>query len=650
MTFVIPDSKTTAADRLGYCVAAQEKLRRVHNEQSAKLKPQAMRQWIKGSFQPYSRQIIRELLTCRAEAQKALAEDAAGLALRDGSVVFPHGATWAEKLALTDVAVRQLADEDTSEKASVLPVRRHALKFAPPSEVLDEIVLPDLSARADEVDPYEDYTTYTETDPNNRFSVAENSIEVTALSQNEDAYVYDDKGAGHFTDFEHLVETNFDSFTGGDFPRLVVWGVANAIDDASGWATGLACYWLVYAGASNKRLYIEDTADGSKDYANSLSYPLWHYLTIDRSSSTITVYIRTGSHSGTLFDAISTSVSAATSYRYLYAASSWNVGNSRNITGDIRNLDLQEATTYDLTADDAAHAQSADSPTLEHVHDLAAAKATSAHAAETPALEHVHDLAAAKATHAHAAETPAVEHVHDLAAAEASSAHAAETPALEHVHDLVGAEATHAHAAETPVIALDAASLSADGAEHAHVAGSPALTRIYGLAGESCLHAHLSAATEGSGDYVRPPCWWPPGRDYPLLFPPQARSFLERHDLVRPLRLPGPRTGPYWWKLRRKPLVEPLPQPEHREAIQGEPVPDRGTTFAGPVPPFLARTGIIPGHQGPAPRVGPYWWKLRRLPLEAPLPLPEHQQVLQGEPVPDGGQTYDWPHPEFEQS
>src|SRR3990172_12759017 len=77
---------------------------------------------------------------------------------------------------------------------------------------------------------YEDFTTYTEVDPNNRFSVATNVITITELTRTEDAYIYKDQSAGHFSgDFEHLFKF---VFTAGanDTPVFLV-GLSNTIND-----------------------------------------------------------------------------------------------------------------------------------------------------------------------------------------------------------------------------------------------------------------------------------------------------------------------------------------------------------------------------------------------------------------------------------
>jgi len=348
MAFVIPGSKTTPADRLGYCVAAQEKLRRVHNEQSAKLKPQAMRAWIKGSFQPYSLEIARELLACRAECDKELATEAKSLAVSHGEVIFPPTAdTWAKQVALLDVVGRQVPADPTlvNERTAALLRETTARKHAPPAADLDEIPLPSLAGARGEVDPYEDYTTYDETDQNGDVTVAENTLTVSALRRDANTWVSYDHGAGHFDDFEHLVEFECTGSSGSG-AAVNPWAVANTEGDyvdVLGSNDALCLTWIESGGSYLIRIY--DTADNSNDSWSGAALSTDYYVTIERSDTTLTAYIRTGSHSGTLQDTISTSVNGATTYRYGYALQGFDSGTNgtSNWSGTISNLDLQEA-------------------------------------------------------------------------------------------------------------------------------------------------------------------------------------------------------------------------------------------------------------------------------------------------------------------
>ena len=60
---------------------------------------------------------------------------------------------------------------------------------------------------------------------------------------------------------------------------------------------------------------------------------------------------------------------------------------------------------------------------------------------------------------------------------------------------------------------------------------------------------------------------------------------------------------------------------------------------------FLTRIGALDPTVGPLPRFSPSSLRAHSIPLQPPLPWPEYQQHLHGDPVPDRGQTLDWPHP-----
>jgi hypothetical protein len=62
---------------------------------------------------------------------------------------------------------------------------------------------------------------------------------------------------------------------------------------------------------------------------------------------------------------------------------------------------------------------------------------------------------------------------------------------------------------------------------------------------------------------------------------------------------------------------------------------------------FLQRSGLIPTHKNPEPRIEPRAIKVHSLELELPLPLPNLLYPEDGDySPPDRGQTFDWPHPE----
>lgn len=45
----------------------------------------------------------------------------------------------------------------------------------------------------------EDFTTYSEVDPNNRLSYTTSRLTITGMQRDEDCYAYDDKGLNNFS-------------------------------------------------------------------------------------------------------------------------------------------------------------------------------------------------------------------------------------------------------------------------------------------------------------------------------------------------------------------------------------------------------------------------------------------------------------------
>jgi hypothetical protein len=61
---------------------------------------------------------------------------------------------------------------------------------------------------------------------------------------------------------------------------------------------------------------------------------------------------------------------------------------------------------------------------------------------------------------------------------------------------------------------------------------------------------------------------------------------------------------------------------------------------------FLQRSGLIPTHLNPEPRIEPKAFLVHSYPIEPPLPLPETVHNIDGDYAPpDRGQTLEWPHP-----
>lgn len=184
----------------------------------------------------------------------------------------------------------------------------------------------------------EDYTDYTETDPDEVYTVISSKITYTEISRDAaNAYVYDDKGSGHFDgDFEHLCEIEWtDQSNNG---RTYVWGLGNSTNILANTHLGL-----------RDGSYLLLTEQGNTSDNTSHGEDTRWYLEIERDESVGTygtLYCRIYSDSGrtTLVDTLSVTLAAKTDFRYIFgAAGDDDNSSSRTITGYVQNLDLQES-------------------------------------------------------------------------------------------------------------------------------------------------------------------------------------------------------------------------------------------------------------------------------------------------------------------
>ena len=188
----------------------------------------------------------------------------------------------------------------------------------------------------------ENFLTYTEVDPNNRYAVAANTITVTGLKANEDAWVVGDKGAGHFGDFVHDVDVNWSASTADS--RGVVWAVSNVIDDAKFWVTNASqALAVIVAGMSTeRRLYFFNTEDASYPYIVWSLGAKYYRVTRVGASCVVTAY--SDAARTNLTGQINGSAPAARTYRYVFGVNSQNAGVAAATSFTVANLNLNEPT------------------------------------------------------------------------------------------------------------------------------------------------------------------------------------------------------------------------------------------------------------------------------------------------------------------
>lgn len=192
---------------------------------------------------------------------------------------------------------------------------------------------------------YEDFTTYTEVDPNSHIGlVGTDHIDFVAYG-NEDAYLYKDKGSGHFTDFEHLIDAKLSTAYGSYVPAFF-WALTNNINDMKGIsdANQHAIGALMSDESPQYWLRIWETYLGTRYWSTPyvISSGTWYYLEIIKSGTNFQCKIYSDPARTSLITTLSLTMHADPSFQYVFASNTYNKGTAYTVTLDIENLDLQE--------------------------------------------------------------------------------------------------------------------------------------------------------------------------------------------------------------------------------------------------------------------------------------------------------------------
>ncbi|KKL20224.1 hypothetical protein LCGC14_2457620, partial [marine sediment metagenome] len=204
----------------------------------------------------------------------------------------------------------------------------------------------------------EDFNTYTEVDPNSRITVATRRVTWTALTENEDAYVYKDKGVNFFDgDFVHLftVRTSAVSAT----TRNGYWALTNTLDDLVGTDTADGSYLALRFEFTDPLLSLRLNEVDSGDFRESsnitISLNTTYYLKVYRDESvgsfgTLYLAIYTDAARTTLLSSV-VSLALNTSkkdFRYIHAVITYNNGANDFATGFSENMELFSSLTTAL--------------------------------------------------------------------------------------------------------------------------------------------------------------------------------------------------------------------------------------------------------------------------------------------------------------
>ena len=189
----------------------------------------------------------------------------------------------------------------------------------------------------------EDLTTYTEVDPDNRVVVTTTRCTTTNEPGTETAtWVYKDKDAGHFGDFEHKFDLYMTSMQNGScMAHHTVSNIVESWTDAyganhQGLSTRTNC-----GSGGDKIIAIRDFNSHNSDAFTNL-IDTNYYCTAERNSTTYTLKIYSDSGRTTLLDTLSLTCTTTT-LRYIFAHLCYDQAATYGTqSGYLENLDLQE--------------------------------------------------------------------------------------------------------------------------------------------------------------------------------------------------------------------------------------------------------------------------------------------------------------------
>jgi hypothetical protein len=171
----------------------------------------------------------------------------------------------------------------------------------------------------------EDFTTYTEVDPNSDIVVTTDKCDVSTMRLDEHAYVRKDMGAGHFGSFVHYMTVYTGSGSGGDYASAMFWAVSNG---ANGYTemleaeSGLGCD-VTHFPAAAVYIYLWDLETAYYDYWTGASPNTLYYCTIERVSGvSLVCKIYSDAARANLLDTLSVSTVGGASYRYIFGMAS----------------------------------------------------------------------------------------------------------------------------------------------------------------------------------------------------------------------------------------------------------------------------------------------------------------------------------------
>ena len=189
----------------------------------------------------------------------------------------------------------------------------------------------------------EDFTAYTEVDPNSKITVTATKIDMANLRRDESAWVIFDKGSAFF---EEDIDIDFETYTinaNGFVGHLFI---SNLIDDYRAHEVASSSFFAIVRDSAEDLVIVErDGASGYPD-TSALSAAVLYYCTFIRDESvgtygTIYCYIYDDSGRTNLVDTVSITLhTSKKDFQYYYGGISYNDSTAGSFTGYSQNHEI----------------------------------------------------------------------------------------------------------------------------------------------------------------------------------------------------------------------------------------------------------------------------------------------------------------------
>jgi hypothetical protein len=342
----LPVAARTYEDKVAFCYRSKQALIDWHNKVGAEVDQKdakaliLFREWVRTEWEPRFKAAMLTLHSLSGFSQLCPPE----FMVAQTKQAAINAAKPADKSKLPQLT--------TAEVAAVALVQvRTDLKVAGTADKtwdawIDPEKFPRLGVMGEPPDPTLDLTTFTSVDAAPaKFTITSSRVTASGLANNDNRYLYSDRGAGHFAaNFTHLFTINTTSVTGQGDP--VPWMVSNEVYTPRNITNGL--YAEIYYGTT---LYLSEKPSGSYDGSVALSLNTPYYCKAVRDEDvgtygTLYVYIYSDSGRTTLVDTVVVTLAVKADFRYYFAMSALGSTNPAVADAYSENHDLGEAAPW----------------------------------------------------------------------------------------------------------------------------------------------------------------------------------------------------------------------------------------------------------------------------------------------------------------